>query len=436
VFYFQTVFDDYKGMRRMSRVIIIGAGGVGRVAAFTCVEQGGEFESVCLASRTIGKCRQVREAVGSVLAVDTVNGDHAEEVKQLIRKYRADIVINAALPYQNLPIMEACLAAGAHYIDTAVPEISAATWHDPDDRFWYGRQWEYHDRFREKGLTGVLGIGSDPGLVNVFCSHAAKHLVDEIRTIDIMDVNAGEHGYPFATNFNPEINLREMQNPVHYWEHGEWRQAAPLAVSMDFSFPEVGKQRLYLMDHDEIHSLYRNFPGVEYIKFWMGFTPQYISSFEILKNIGMLSVDPVDVETTDGATAKVAPLKLLQALLPDPASLGEQYTGKICIGCLIDGRKGGQDRRVFVSTLCAHRTAYMRTGTQAISYAAGVPPVVAALLLAEGKWLQPGIYNVEQLDPDPFLHRLPQLGLSWHVREGGQATGGMARVVSARHETS
>jgi saccharopine dehydrogenase (NAD+, L-lysine-forming) len=403
----------------MSRLLIIGAGGVGRVAAFLCVEQGEKFESVCLASRSIEKCRQVRKALGSVLAVEVVDGDRPEEVVKLIKKRRANIVINTALPYQNLPIMEACLAAGVHYIDTAVPELPAVNWYDPDDNYWYGRQWEYHERFRQKGLTGVLGIGSDPGLVNVFCSFAAKYLFDEIRTIDIMDVNAGEHGYPFATNFNPEISLREVQNPAHYWEHGEWRRVAPLTVSMDFSFPEVGRKRLYLMDHDEIHSLYRNFSGAEYIKFWMGFTPQYISHFETLKSIGMLSVDPVEVEMTDGSTAKVVPLKLLKALLPDPASLGERYTGKICIGCLISGRKAGQDRRIFISTLCSHRTSYQQTGTQAIAYAAGVPLVVAALLLAEGKWLQPGIHNAEQLDPDPFLQRLPQLGMTWYIREGG-----------------
>jgi saccharopine dehydrogenase (NAD+, L-lysine-forming) len=403
----------------MSRLLIIGAGGVGRVAAFSSVGQGGAFESVCLASRSIEKCHQVRKAVGSVLAVDVVDGDRPEEVVKLIKKHRANIVINTALPYQNLPIMEACLAAGAHYIDTAVPEIPAVTWYDPDDNFWYGKQWEYHESFRQKGLTGVLGIGSDPGLVNVFCSFAAKHLFDEIRTIDIMDVNAGEHGYPFATNFNPEINLREVQNPAYYWEHGEWRRVGPLSVSMDFSFPEVGRQRLYLMDHDEIHSLCRNLPGAEYIKFWMGVTPQYLSYFETLKNIGMLSVEPVDVETTDGAKAKVVPLKLLKALLPDPASLGKRYTGKICIGCLIGGGKGGQARRIFISTLCSHRTSYQRTGTQAIAYAAGVPPVIAALLLAEDKWRQPGIYNAEQLNPDPFMERLPQLGMTWHIREGG-----------------
>lgn len=403
----------------MSRVLIIGAGGVGRVAAFSCVQQGRKFEAVCLASRTIEKCCRIQEAVGTGLTVDAVNADRAEEVAKLIRKHQADIVINGALPYQNLPIMEACLAAGAHYIDTAVPEIPAASWCDPDDRFWYGLQWEYHDRFRENGLTGVLGIGSDPGLVNVFCSYAAKHLFDEIRTIDIMDVNSGEHGFPFATNFNPEINLREVQNPVHYWKHGEWLRVEPLSVSMDFSFPDVGRRRLYLMDHDEIHSLYRYFPDAQYIKFWMGFTPQYISYFNTLKNTGLLSVNPVDVELTDGSTVKVVPLKLLKALLPDPASLGKRYTGKICIGCLIGGKKEGLDRRIFISTLCSHRAAYKKTGTQAISHAAGVPPAVAALLLAEGKWLQPGIYNAEQLDPDPFLKRMEQLGLTWHIREGG-----------------
>jgi saccharopine dehydrogenase (NAD+, L-lysine-forming) len=403
----------------MSRVLIIGAGGLGRVVAHKCVQQGRNFEAICLASRTLEKCRRVRKAVGTALAVDAVNADHAEEVGKLIRKRRADIVINTALPYQNLPIMEACLAEGAHYLDTAVPEIPAATWYDPDDTFWYGLQWDYHERFRQKGLTAVLSIGSDPGLVNVFCAYAAKHFFDEILTIDIMDINAGEHGFPFATNFNPEINLREVQNPACFWEHGRWRQAAPLAVSMEFSFPEIGQQRLYLMDHDEIHSLYKKFPAAGHIKFWMGFTPRYVSYFNNLRDIGMLSVDPVDVEMTDGSHVPISPLKVLKALLPDPASLGKRYTGKICIGCLVSGKRGKQVRRVFIYNISSHWAAYQQTGTQAITYAAGIPPVAAALLLAEGEWRLPGVHNVEQLDPDPFLDRIPQLGMDWHIREGG-----------------
>ena len=403
----------------MSRLLIIGAGGIGRVVVHKCLQQGRKFAAVCLASRTLEKCQQLRKSAGTALTVDALNADHPEEVAKLIRKRRADIVINTALPYQNLPIMEACLAAGAHYLDSAVPEIPAATWYDPDDTFWYGLQWDFYERFRQKGLTGVLSIGSDPGMVNVFCAYAAKHLFDEILTIDIMDVNAGEHGFPFATNFNPEINLREIQNPAHFWEHGRWRQAAPLTVSMEFSFPELGRQRLYLMDHDELHSLYKNFPGVDYIKFWMGFSPRYISFFNKLKNIGMLSVDPVEVEMADGSFAYVPPIKVLKALLPDPASLGKRYTGKICIGCLLRGKKGGKERQVFIYNISSHWAAYQQTGTQAISFAAGVPLVVAASLVAEGKWRLPGIYNVEQLDPNPFLERMVQLGMMWEIREGG-----------------
>jgi len=403
----------------MSRVLIIGGGGVGRVVAHKCVQQAKKFAAVFLASRTLEKCRRIQQAAGGPLGIDAVNADHAEEVRKLIRKRRADIVINAALPYQNLTIMEACLAEGTHYIDTAVPEIPAATWYGPDDTFWYGLQWDFHERFKEKGLTGVLGIGSDPGMVNVFCAYAAKHLFDDILTIDIMDINAGEHGFPFATNFNPEINLREVQNPAYFWEHGRWRQAEPLTVSMEFSFPEIGQQRLYLMDHDELHSLNKNFPSADYIRFWMGFSPRYVSYFNKLKNIGMLSVDPLEVEMMDGSRKPVSPLKVLKALLPDPASLGKRYTGKVCIGCLVRGNKGGKERQVFIYNISSHWAAYQQTGTQAISYAAGVPPVAAALLLAEGKWRLPGIYNVEQLDPDPFLKHMPQLGMTWNIREEG-----------------
>jgi saccharopine dehydrogenase (NAD+, L-lysine-forming) len=311
--------------------------------------------------------------------------------------------------------MEGCLASGAHYIDTAIPELAAAIQSAPDDASWYGRQWALHHRFLEKGLTAVLGIGSDPGLVNVFCAYAARHLFDEIKTIDIMDVNDGRHGYPFATNFSPEINLREVQCPVHHWEGGQWRTAEPLAVRTEFDFPDIGRRSLYLMDHDELHSLYKHFPQVRHIKFWMGFSRQYITYFRMLQSLGLLAMEPVEAVTADGATARIVPLRFLAALLPDQEMLGARYTGKVCIGCLISGVRAGEEKRLFIYSICDHQVAYRETGRQAIPYAGGVPPVIAALLLSQGQWRQPGVFNAEQLEPEPFLDLMPQLGIDWHV---------------------
>lgn len=401
----------------MANLLIIGAGGVGRVAAFKCAQYDGFFDTICLASRSVEKSCKIQEEIGSSIEVEQLDADDGRETEKLIRKYRADVVINAALPYQNLKIMEACLAKGAHYIDTAVCETADELWHDPHDRYWYGLQWNYRKNFADKGLTAILGIGSDPGIVNVFCSYAEKELFDKILSIDILDVNAGNHGFPFATNFNPEINLRELQNPSYYWEHGKWRKAEAFSTSREFFFPEIGSCTVFSMDHDEIHSLYKHFPEAEHIRFWMGFRPRFIDYFNKLSEIGLLSIDPVEVETEGDGRKKVMPLKFLKEVLPDPASLGKSYRGKVCIGCLIKGRKDGREQAVFIYNLCDHQASFRQTGAQAISFIAGVPPAIAAILLIRGEWRQPGVYNAEQLDPYPFMDLLPQFDLPWDVRQ-------------------
>jgi saccharopine dehydrogenase (NAD+, L-lysine-forming) len=401
----------------MSRVLIIGAGGVGRVVSHKCVQQHDFFESVCLASRTMEKCKSIQESLGGAIDITTVDAASVSQVAELIRRQRADIVIHAALPYQNLAIMEGCLSGGAHYIDTAVPEIADAIQSAPDDDCWYGKQWAFHNRFRKKGLTGVLGIGSDPGLVNVFCAYAATHLFDEIHTIDIMDVNDGRHDYSFATNFSPEINLREVQCPARHWERGQWRQSDPLTVRLEYDFPAIGQRSLFLMDHDELHSLSKHFQQARHIKFWMGFSPQYISYFRTLQSLGLLAVEPRDTISIDGTEARVVPLRFLAKLLPDQERLGACYEGEVCIGCLISGMRAGREKRVFIYSLFDHQTSYQETGVQAISYAGGVPPVAAALLMTGGQWLQPGVYNAEHFDPLPFLGLLPKLGITWHMQD-------------------
>lgn len=401
----------------MANILIIGAGGVGRVVAHKCAQNQAVFKSICLASRSPGRCRRIQKEIGKGLKIETIDASQVAAVAALIRKLGADIVINAALPYQNLAIMEACLAGQAHYVDTAVAEAPAVSWSIPEDRYWYGPQWHYHEQFRQQGLTAVLSIGSDPGMVNVFCAYAAAELFDEIRAIDVMDVNVGESGHPFITNFNPEINLREVQNPAHSWEMGQWQGRDAFSVRRDFNFPEIGPADLFLMDHDELHSLYRHFPQAEYIRFWMGFTPRYRQYFDMLKALGLLSVEPVEVEVRDGSRQHVVPLKLLAALLPDPASQGSGYAGKSCIGCLFKGRKDGRDKEIFIYSTLSHQRACRETGAQAIAFSAGVPPVAAALLLANGEWQRPGVYNAEQLPPTPFLELLPPLGMKWLIRE-------------------
>ena len=394
----------------MSKVLIIGAGGVGGVVAHKCAQASDVFRHITLASRTLSKCEairdQVKELQGQTIDVAQVDADDVAQTRELLRKTRPDLLINVALPYQDLSLMDACLAEGVPYLDTA-------NYEPPNEaKFEYKWQWAYHDRFREAGLMALLGSGFDPGVTNVFCAYAQAHLFDEIHTVDILDCNAGDHGHPFATNFNPEINIREVTAPGRYWENGRWITTEPLSVNMTFDFPEVGPRKAYLMYHEELESLAKNIRGLRRIRFWMTFGEAYLTHLRVLENIGMTSIEPVQYEGHS-----IVPLKFLRSVLPDPASLGPGYKGKTSIGCLIEGIKGGKPRKVFIYNVCDHEETYREVRAQAVSYTTGVPAMVGALMMVTGVWKQPGVFNIEQLDPVPFLEQLARFGLPWHVQE-------------------
>lgn len=392
--------------------LIIGAGGVGNVVAHKCAQVPEVFGPITLASRTVSKCDRiaadVQAATGVAIEVAAVDADNINETADLIRRTGAEVVINVALPYQDLSIMEACLQAGAHYLDTANYEPLE------DAKFEYKWQWAYQERFREAGLTALLGSGFDPGVTNVFCAYAQKHFFDEVHYIDILDANAGDHGLPFATNFNPEINLREITANGRYWEAGQWRETKPLEIGLDYAFPDdqVGTRKIYLLYHEELESLARNLPGLKRIRFWMTFSDNYIKHLTVLENVGMTSIEPIDYEGRP-----IVPIQFLRQILPDPASLGPLTKGKTCIGCLITGKlKGsGETATKFIYNVCDHEECYAEVKSQAISYTAGVPAMIGARQLYSGAWLEPGVWNVEQLDPDPFLADCNEWGLPWQV---------------------
>ncbi len=392
------------------RVLIIGAGGVGGVVVHKCAQVPEVFGDITLASRTLARCenirRQVRELRGRDIQIAKVDADDVSQTVKLIRQVKPKLVINVALPYQDLPIMDACLETGVDYLDTAN--------YEPPDvaKFEYKWQWAYHERYRKAGIMGLLGSGFDPGVTNVFCAHAQKHLFDTIHTIDILDCNAGQHGHAFATNFNPEINIREITQRGRYWENGEWKEIDPLSESMMFDFPEVGAYKAYLLYHEELESLVKNIEGLRRIRFWMTFSDNYINHLRVLENVGMTRIDAVEFEGQ-----KIVPLKFLKALLPDPSSLGQRYEGKTVIGCLIEGEKAGKKKKVFIYNVCDHAAAYEEVRAQAISYTTGVPAVVGAEMMLTGTWRGQGVYNMEQLDPDPFMKTLSVRGLPWHVTD-------------------
>jgi len=395
----------------MSKVLIIGAGGVGNVVAHKCAQNTEAFSEVVLASRTENRVRAVAADVkadtGREIGIATVNADNVPETVALLEKLRPDVLINVALPYQDLPLMDACLHAGVHYVDTANYEPPNLA------KFEYSWQWAYRERFERAGLTALLGSGFDPGVTNVFCAHAQKHLFDSIELVDIMDANAGDHGYPFATNFNPEINIREITQRGRYWEKGaEWRETDPLSVRRDYDYPEIGVKPSYLMYHEELESLRLNLRGLRRIRFFMTFSDNYLNHLRVLQNVGMTRIDPVKFQGTE-----IVPIQFLKALLPDPASLGPRTKGKTCIGCDITGTKDGRRRRVFIYNVCDHQACYREVKSQAISYTTGVPAMVGGALVANGAWRRPGVWNMEQNDPDPFLELLGKSGLPWQVKE-------------------
>jgi saccharopine dehydrogenase (NAD+, L-lysine-forming) len=392
------------------KVLIIGAGGVGNVVAHKCAMLTEYFSEVMLASRNENKCKaiaaDVKQATGRTLRTAAVDADDVKATVALIKSFGADLLINVALPYQDLPLMDACLHAGIHYVDTANYEPPHLA------KFEYSWQWAYRERFQKAGLTALLGSGFDPGVTNVFCAYAQKHLFDTIETVDIMDANAGDHGYPFATNFNPEINIREITQRGRYWEQGEWKETDPLSVKWVYDYPGIGPKDSYLLFHEELESLALNIKGLKRIRFFMTFSQNYLTHLRVLENVGMTRIDPVDFQGH-----KIVPIQFLKALLPDPASLGPRTKGKTCIGCEITGVKDGKPRKVFIHNICDHQECYAEVKSQAISYTTGVPAAIGGAMLASGQWTRPGVWNMEEMNPDPFMAELNKRGLPWHVKE-------------------
>ncbi len=394
----------------MSKVLIIGAGGVGGVVAHKCAMETTAFSDIMLASRTVSKCEKIAAEVkamhGRTIQTAAVNADNVPELVKLIKAFGPKVVINVALPYQDLTIMDACLEAGVDYLDTAN--------YEPPDvaKFEYSWQWAYQERFKKAGRMAVLGSGFDPGMTNVFCAYVQKHLLDEVHFVDIVDCNGGSHGKAFATNFNPEINIREITARGRYWENGEWIETDPLSESMMFDYPGVGERKSYLLYHEELESLAKNLKGLKRIRFWMTFGDSYLKHLEVMQNIGITRIDEVEFNGM-----KIVPIQFLKALLPDPASLAANYTGKTSIGCLCEGIKDGQKKRYFIYNICDHAETYKEVRAQAVSYTTGVPAVTGAVMMVTGKWQGAGVWNMEQLDPDPFLADVGPRGLPWHVEE-------------------
>ncbi len=415
----------------MSKVLIIGCGGVASVAIQKCCQYGEVFTEICIASRTVSKCDALKakiEAEGkssTVITTATVDADNKAEVVNLIRAYNPVLVLNLALPYQDLTIMEACLETGVHYVDTAnyEPEdIDEPVWRAAYEKrckekgftayFDYSYQWAYHEQFEKAGLTALLGSGFDPGVTSVFTAYALKHYFDEIHYIDILDCNGGDHGYPFATNFNPEINLREVSANGSYWENGKWVETKPMEIKREYDFPQVGKKDMYLLHHEEIESLAKNIPSVKRIRFFMTFGQSYLTHMQCLENVGMLSTSPINFNGTE-----IVPIQFLKALLPDPASLGPRTVGKTNIGCIFTGIKDGKEKTIYIYNVCDHQACYRELGSQAISYTTGVPAMIGAALVADGTWRNAGARTIEEFDPDPFMDMLNRFGLPWVVDE-------------------
>ncbi|HPY76339.1 MAG TPA: saccharopine dehydrogenase family protein [Anaerohalosphaeraceae bacterium] len=391
----------------MSKVLIIGAGGVGNVVAKKCAQLPQVFEEIVLASRTKAKCDKIASEIDRPIQTARVDADDAKQTAALIQKHKPQLVINVALPYQDLPIMDACLATKTHYLDTANYEPPTAA------KFEYKWQWAYQDRYAQAGIMALLGSGFDPGVTNVFCAYALKHYYDRIDTIDIVDCNAGDHGHPFATNFNPEINIREITQKGKYWEDGRWIEIEPMSISRDIDYPEVGPRASYLLYHEELESLVKHIPGLKRIRFWMTFGQEYLTHLRVLQNVGMTRIDPVEYEGH-----KIIPLQFLKAVLPDPGSLGINYKGKTSIGCIFDGVKDGRPKQMMIYNVCDHAECFKEVGAQAVSYTTGVPAMIGAKMIVEGKWKGRGVFNMEQFDPDPFMEDLNRYGLPWKILDG------------------
>ena len=395
----------------MASILIIGAGGVGQVVAHKCAQLSETFSEITLASRTESRCkliaRQIEDTQGKTIATAQVDADKVPELVALIGKVKPDLVINVALPYQDLTIMDACLETGVDYLDTAN--------YEPLDtaKFEYSWQWAYQEKFEKAGLTALLGSGFDPGATNVFTAYLAKHYFDEIHTLDIIDVNGGDHGYPFATNFNPEINIREVTAECRHWQDGNFVTTPAMSEKCSFTCPEsVGTYTVYRMYHEELESLTKHYPTLKKAQFWMSFGDSYLKHLEVLGNVGMTGITPVDFQGQ-----KIVPLQFLKTLLPDPSTLGSRTKGKTCIGCLVSGLKDGKKKTAYIYNICDHQDCYKEVMSQAISYTTGVPAMIGAKMILEGQWKKPGVWNIEQMDPDPFMADMNRYGLSWQVIE-------------------
>lgn len=413
----------------MSKLLVIGCGGVASVAIHKCCENSGVFSELCIASRTQSKCDALKEKLEKTTSVKLttaqVDADNVQQLVDLIGHYQPAAVLNVALPYQDLTIMEACLRTHTDYIDTANYEPE-----NTDDPAWrkvyekrcrekgftayfdYSWQWAYREKYEKAGITALLGSGFDPGVTSVFAAYAKKHYFDEIHYIDILDCNGGDHGYPFATNFNPEINLREVSANGSYWENGHWVETEPMAIKREYNFDGVGKKDMYLLHHEEIESLAASFPEAKRIRFFMTFGQSYLTHMKCLENVGMLSTTPVEFEGRS-----IVPIQFLKALLPDPATLGPRTKGKTNIGCIFTGVKDGKEKSIYIYNICDHEACYREVGSQAISYTTGVPAMIGAALVISGVWNKKGVFTTEQFDPDPFMDALNRFGLPWVVDE-------------------
>jgi len=390
----------------MGKALIIGCGGVASVAIHKCCQNSAVFEEICIASRTKSKCDDLKEKLSgrtkTKITTAQVDANDVDALVKLIEEVRPDVVLNLALPYQDLTIMDACLATKVHYVDTAN--------YEPEDtaKFEYKWQWAYQEKFRQAGITALLGSGFDPGVTGVFSAYALKHYFDEINYIDILDCNAGDHGYPFATNFNPEINIREVTAKGSYWENGKWVETEPMEIKRVYNFPQVGERDMYLLHHEELESLALNIPGIKRIRFFMTFGESYLTHLRCLENVGMTSIEPIEFEGR-----QIIPLQFLKAVLPDPSSLGPRTKGKTNIGCIFQGKKDGQQRTHYIYNVCDHEECYREVGSQAVAYTTGVPAMIGAMMIMTGQWKWPGVFNIEQFDPDPFMDALNQWGLPW-----------------------
>ena len=388
----------------MGRVLIIGAGGVGTVVAKKVAQNSDVFTEIMLASRTKSKCDKIASEITNVkIQTAAVDADNVPELVALMKSFKPELVINVALPYQDLHIMDACLEAGVNYLDTAN--------YEPLDeaKFEYSWQWAYKKRFEEAGLTAILGCGFDPGVTGVFTAYAAKHHFDEIHYLDIVDCNGGDHHKAFATNFNPEINIREITQKGKYYEDGQWRETEPQEIHKALTYPNIGVRESYLLYHEELESLVKNFPSIRRARFWMTFGQEYLTHLRVMQNIGITRIDPVLYNGME-----IVPIQFLKAILPNPGELGENYTGETSIGCRIRGVKDGQEKTYYIWNNCSHQAAYQETGAQGVSYTTGVPAMIGAMMFFKGLWRRPGVYNVEEFDPDPFMEQLMKQGLPWH----------------------